>query len=95
MSRALFDCGEVRGDWLARLRGKDVDDVGGTIDFKDLLERLRDEELLSVGRKLCCWSRGRRRRRTDRHPDRLPGELSHGAQGAVAERPARAADAHA
>ena len=45
MSRALFDCGEVRGDRLAWLRDKDVVDVGGTIDLKDLLERLREEEL--------------------------------------------------
>ncbi|MCH8111207.1 MAG: hypothetical protein IH905_04525 [Proteobacteria bacterium] len=95
MSRAHFDCGEVRGDRLARFRHKDMVDVGGTIGLKDLLERLRDEELLSVGRKLCCWSRGRGRRRTDRHPDRLPGELSFGAQGAAAEIPALAADPHA
>ena len=69
MSRALFDCGEVRGDRLARFQDKDVVDVGGTIDLKDLLTRLRDEELLSVGCKLCCWWRGRRRPRTNRHSE--------------------------
>ena len=50
MSRAPFHRGELRGDRLARLRDKDLVDVGGTIDLKDLLERLRDEERLSVGR---------------------------------------------